>query len=52
MFKENNYIMEKIIKKDGYIFLVEGEKGRETFYNLGKDPDLLDKPKKKKKSKT
>ena len=47
--------MEKIIKKDGYIFLVEGENGRKIYHNLGKDPDLFEeeqKPKKKKKSKT
>ena len=31
--------MEKIIKKDGYVYLVKGDKGFETYYNLGKDPD-------------
>lgn len=33
--------MEKIIKKDGYVYLVENwdRKGFETFYNLGKDND-------------
>ena len=33
--------MEKIIKKDGYVYLVQDwdRKGFETFYNLGKDPD-------------
>lgn len=31
--------MNKIIRKDGYVFLVEGEKGFETFHNLGKDFD-------------
>lgn len=32
--------MNKIIKKDGYVYLVEGDrKGFETFYNLGKDID-------------
>lgn len=48
--------MEKIIKKDGYIYLVEhwDRKGFETYYNLGKDPDDLrwfekeEKPKQKK----
>ena len=28
-----------IIKKDGYVYEVKGNKGFETFYNLGKDPD-------------
>lgn len=32
--------MEKIIKKNGYVYLVEGDrKGFETYYNMGKDPD-------------
>ena len=33
--------MEKIIKKDGYVYLVQDwdRKGFETFYNLGKDID-------------
>lgn len=31
--------MEKIVRKNGYVYLVEGEKGFETFYNLGKDID-------------
>lgn len=31
--------MGKIIKKDGYVYYVEGEKGFETFHNLGKDID-------------
>ena len=30
--------MGKIVKKDGYVYYVEGEKGFETFHNLGKDP--------------
>lgn len=30
--------MTRIIKRDGFVFLVEGDrKGFETFYNLGKD---------------
>lgn len=30
--------MNKIIKRDGFVFLVEGDrKGFETYYNLGKD---------------
>ena len=35
--------MEKIIKKNGYVYLVQGwdRKGFETFYNLGKDPNDL-----------
>lgn len=48
--------MEKIIKKNGYVYLVQDwdRKGFETFYNLGKDPDGLkwfendEKPKQKK----
>lgn len=48
--------MNKIIKKDGYVYLVEENDayGRfPTYYNLGKDPDDLrwfeneEKPKKK-----
>ena len=36
--------MNTIIKKDGFVYLVEGEKqGFETFYNLGKDPDYWEK---------
>lgn len=31
--------MKKIVKNDGYIFLVEGSIGFETYYNLGKDID-------------
>ena len=32
--------MEKIIKINGYVYLVEGDrKGFETYYNMGKDPD-------------
>lgn len=37
MFNRKN--MEKIIKKSGYVYWVTGDKGFETFYNLGKDPD-------------
>lgn len=29
--------MENIIRKNGYVYLVKGEKGFETFYNMGKD---------------
>lgn len=54
--------MKKIISKDGYIYLVEGDIGFETYYNLGKDPDdpmwkeevkemNIEKPKKNKKQK-
>ena len=32
--------MEKIIKMNGYVYLVKGDrKGFETYYNMGKDPD-------------
>lgn len=33
--------MEKIVKMNGYVYLVENasQKGFETYYNLGKDPD-------------
>ena len=33
--------MEKIIKKDGYVYAYDAndKKGFETFYNLGKDID-------------
>ena len=49
-------IMNKIVKKDGYVFLVKENDayGRfPTYYNMGKDPDdprWEDKPKKTKKS--
>lgn len=34
-------IMNRIIKKEGYVYLVENwdKKGFETYHNLGKDPD-------------
>lgn len=41
--------MKKIIKKDGNVYLVEGEKGFETFYRLGKDEDYWNKLNEKKK---
>ena len=31
--------MDKIIKRDGFVYEVVGDKGFETFYNLGKDID-------------
>lgn len=51
--------MEKIIKMNGYVYLVEGweKKNFKTYYNLGKDPDdprwkeELDKPKQNKNKK-
>lgn len=48
--------MEKIIKMNGYVYLVQDfeKKGFETFYNLGKDPDddrWEDRPNKKSKKK-
>lgn len=41
VFMENSFIMNKIVKMNGYVYLVEGwdKKGFETYYNLGKDPD-------------
>lgn len=52
--------MEKIIKKDGYVYLIEDadRKGFETYHNLGKDPDSpmwkedFEKPKINKKKKS
>lgn len=51
--------MDKIIKKNGYVYLVKNwdRKGFETLYNMGKDPDdpmwqEEDKPKKKRKRAT
>ena len=54
--------MEKIVRKNGYVYLVQDwdKKGFETYYNLGKDVDdprwkeeveemLQEKPKKGKK---
>ena len=47
--------MEYIEKKNGYVYLVRGDKGFETFYNMGKDIDdpmwAEDLKPKKKKSK-
>lgn len=31
--------MQYFLRKEGYVYLVEGDKGFEIFYNLGKDPD-------------
>lgn len=31
--------MEKIEKRDGFVYLVKGDKGFETYYNMGKDID-------------
>ena len=55
--------MEKIIKMNGFVFLVENfdKKGFETYYNLGKDIDSpiwqeeseeITKPQKKKRKKS
>jgi hypothetical protein len=44
-------IMEHIEKRNGYVYLVSGRKGFETYFNVGKDPDELNKPKKDKKTK-
>ena len=44
--------MHYIEKKNGYVFLVQEDSndGRfKTYYNMGLDPDELDKPKKTKK---
>ena len=35
--------MKEIIRKNGYVYLVEGEKGFEIFHYLGKDPDYWEK---------
>ena len=51
--------MERIVKKDGYVYLVKenSNDGRfKTWYNLGKDPDCMEeeenpKPKKRTKQK-
>ena len=54
--------MEKIVKKDGYVYLVYGTDGFLTWRNMGKDPDdpmwneevkemNIEKPKKNKKQK-
>jgi hypothetical protein len=41
MFMKNRFIMEKIVRMNGYVYLVHDwdKKGFETYYNLGKDPD-------------
>ena len=41
--------MGKIIKQNGNVYLVEGEKGFETFYRLGKDEEYWNKLNEKKK---
>ena len=38
MFKIK-YIMQRIVKQNGYVYLVDGEDRFPTYYNLGKDPD-------------
>lgn len=41
--------MHYLERKNGYVFLVQEDSndGRfKTYYNMGKDPDELDKPKK------
>lgn len=47
--------MGRIEKINGFVYLVEGDKGFETFYNLGKDIDdprwKEESPKKGKKKK-
>ena len=47
--------MERIEKMNGFVYLVEGEDGFETYHNLGKDPDdpmwKEESPKKGKKKK-
>ena len=57
MFIENKLIMDKIVKKDGYVYLVREHDscGRHiSITNLGKDPDSemwkeeIEKPKEKK----
>ena len=41
--------MEKIVKMNGYVYLVEGREGFETYHNLGKDQDYWEKIEAKKK---
>ena len=50
--------MNKIVKKDGYVYQVYGTDGFLTWRNMGKDPDdprwkeeIEEKPKKLKKTK-
>ena len=45
--------MERIEKINGYVYLIEGDFGIETRYNLGKDPDdpMWEEQKKKKQNK-
>lgn len=62
VYKNINH-MEKIVKNNGYVYLVKDfeKKGFETYYNLGKDPDSemwkeeieeITKPKSNKKKKS
>ena len=41
MFIKNRIIMEQIIKKDGFVYLVQNwdRKGFEIYHNMGKDFD-------------
>ena len=41
MFIKNRIIMEQIIKKDGFVYLVQNwdRKGFEIYHNMGKDID-------------
>lgn len=46
--------MERIVKKDGYVYLVKenSNDGRfKTWYNLGKDPDCMEEEQPKKRTK-
>ena len=31
--------MERIERKNGYVYLVTGMEGFETYFNMGRDPD-------------
>lgn len=39
--------MQKIIRKNGFVYLVEGVNGFETYHNLGKDMEYWEAKKKK-----
>ena len=53
--------MNKIVRKNGFVYLVKGENNHLKYYNLGKDPDdpmwkeeneEISKPQKKKRKKS
>lgn len=38
MFKKKEYKMYRVVRKGGFVYMVEGD-NHSTWYNMGKDPD-------------